>query len=115
MLLCGAEAVKDSWISRAESVFSHCMSHPGVFAFLLDQWSQLLEAQQQQQAQPAAAAAGGSAGGPAVQPHVPAPMLDWMHEKVNVSREQLFQCGHGVCCTTVHPTAVKVLLLEGVI
>lgn len=89
---CWAGAVKDSWISRADSVFNQCMSSPGIFAFLLDQWSLLLEAQQQHPPQPpAAAAAGAGAGGaavadgPTVPPQIPAPMLEWMHEKVNVS------------------------------
>lgn len=54
-----------------------------MFAFLLDQWSHLLEAQHQQQPAAATAAAAGQAG--VVQPHIPGPMLEWMHEKVNVS------------------------------
>lgn len=81
--------MRDSWISRAESVFNQCMSHPGVFAFLLDQLSLMLEAQHQQQA-PKSAAAGeqggaGDAGATVPRAQIPAPMLDWMHEKVNVS------------------------------
>lgn len=90
-------AVKDSWISRADSVFNQCMSSPGVFAFLLDQWSLLLEAQHQHAspggssaasgggAAAAAAASGAAADGPAPPPQIPATMRDWMHEKVNVS------------------------------
>jgi hypothetical protein len=84
------DGVRDSWISRAESVFNQCISHPGVFAFLLDQWSHMLEAHQQHSpaaAAGAAAQAGGDAGGPSAPVLIPAPMLDWMHEKVNVSTQ----------------------------
>lgn len=82
---CLSDAVRDSWIGRAESVFNQCISHPGVFAFLLDQWSLLLEAQQAPATPPAATAGPVGASGLHAVPHIPAPMLDWMHEKVNVS------------------------------
>lgn len=91
VMTAAAEGARDSWISRAESVFNQCMSHPGVFAFLLDQWSLLLEAQHRAPTAAAAAATGGGGGGEAaVAAHIPDPMLDWMHEKVNVS--EVNQC-----------------------
>lgn len=64
-----------------------------MFAFLLDQWSLLLEAQHQAPTVAAAATGGDGGGEAAVAAHIPDPMLDWMHEKVNVS--EVTKCGNG--------------------
>lgn len=104
-----AEALKEGWFSRADSLFAQCLPHPGVLAFLLDQLSELLELQAQQSGDKAAqaaalgvvaaaaadqgqggAAAAASAGGASSRsapprPHIPEPMLAWLFDKVNVS------------------------------
>ena len=60
----------EDWMSRANAVFVQCQSHPGVLAFVLDQWSELLES------------GGGIQAG--VQLHMPKPVLDWLSDKTNV-------------------------------
>jgi hypothetical protein len=84
--LCSAEQHKEAWIGRAENMFAQCQAHPGVLAFMMDQWAELLEQQGQ-----AAAAATATAGQPEGQQQqqqgaaTPKPMLDWLSEKVQVS------------------------------
>jgi hypothetical protein len=84
--LWSAEQHKEAWIGRAENMFAQCQAHPGVLAFMMDQWAELLEQQGQ------AAAAAGAAGQPAGQQQqqqegaaTPKPMLEWLSEKVQVS------------------------------
>jgi hypothetical protein len=65
-------------------MFAQCQAHPGVLAFMMDQWAELLE----QQGPAAAAAAAGQSEGQQQQQAgaaTPKPMLDWLSEKVQVS------------------------------
>jgi hypothetical protein len=63
-------------------MFAQCQAHPGVLAFMMDQWAELLEQQG-----PVAAAAGPAEGQQQQQQEgaaTPKPMLEWMSEKVQV-------------------------------
>jgi hypothetical protein len=60
-------------------MFAQCQGHPGVLAFMMDQWAELLEQQG-----PAAAAAEGQQQ-PELAAATPKPMLEWLSEKVQVS------------------------------
>jgi hypothetical protein len=79
--LCSAERHKEAWIGRAENMFAQCQAHPGVLAFMMDQWAELLE----QQGPAAAAAAEGQQQPELAAAATPKPMLEWLSEKVQVS------------------------------
>lgn len=71
----GTGRLQQSWIDRADAVFAQCLGHPGVMAFMMDQWAELLE-------QPTGPAAADCTNAPG---RMPLPMLEWLYEKTNVS------------------------------
>lgn len=63
-------------------MFAQCQAHPGVLAFMMDQWAELLE--QQGPAAAAAAAAEGQQQAEQAAAVTPKPMLEWLSEKLQV-------------------------------
>ncbi|KAF6266710.1 Fanconi anaemia protein FancD2 nuclease-domain-containing protein [Scenedesmus sp. NREL 46B-D3] len=80
-----ADRHKEAWMGRADNMFAQCQAHPGVLAFMMDQWAELLE----QQGPAAAVAADGQ------QPQegaaaTPKPMLEWLSEKLQDLLNSMF-------------------------
>ncbi|WIA09029.1 hypothetical protein OEZ85_008443 [Tetradesmus obliquus] len=83
-----AERHKEAWIGRAENMFAQCQAHPGVLAFMMDQWAELLE--QQGPAAAAAAAAEGQQQAEQAAAVTPKPMLEWLSEKLQDLLNSMF-------------------------
>lgn len=101
------EAHKEAWISRAESMVAQCLGHPGVLAFMMDQWAEMLEQQCAEAAQEQAA------GGPAsiTKLTTSKPLLNWLADKVQVGLMQLALFGQ--LPDRVHCTLRLVLCSRG--
>jgi hypothetical protein len=73
-----AGSMLDNWVSRADAMFAQCTSHPGVLAFMMDHWADMLE-------QPPAASTEAGVGGT-----MPVAMLEWLVNKVQVRPASLY-------------------------
>eukprot|EP00775_Hariotina_reticulata_P013726 gene13726-13848_t len=86
-----ARGLLDSWVTRADAMFAQCTSHPGVLAFMMDHWADMLE-------QTPAASSGAGVGGA-----MPVAMLEWLENKVQDLMEVLMP-GY---CTDVDSSEVQ--------
>jgi hypothetical protein len=100
-VLPSAAELRESWVARAEAVFAQCQGHPGALAFLLDTWSEMLEAG----AEAEAATATASAASCRLGVQLPRPLLEWLQDKA--------QAGGGtslltlLCCACSCPFACR--------